>query len=53
MAKYLHPPLTSVGQPIDQVGQHVVELLLKQLNNEPILQKGISLKPRLVVRESS
>jgi DNA-binding LacI/PurR family transcriptional regulator len=53
MTQYLHPPLTTVEQPIRQVGQHVVDLLLKQLNNEPIPQKGILLKPRLIVRESS
>jgi DNA-binding LacI/PurR family transcriptional regulator len=52
-ARYLHPPLTTVEQPIQQAGQQVVELLLKQLNNEPISQKGILLKPRLVIRESS
>lgn len=53
MARYLHPPLTTVNQPIRQVSQQVIDLLLKQLNNEPISQKGILLEPRLVVRESS
>jgi DNA-binding LacI/PurR family transcriptional regulator len=53
MARYLHPPLTTVDQPIRQVGEHLVDLLLKQLNNEPIPQKGILLRPRLVVRESA
>jgi DNA-binding LacI/PurR family transcriptional regulator len=53
MARYLHPALTTVSQPIDEVGKHVVDLLLKQLNNEPIPEKGVLLKPRLVVRESA
>lgn len=53
VARYLYPPLTSVNQPIDVVGERVVELLLQQIQGEPIEQKGILLKPELVVRESS
>jgi DNA-binding LacI/PurR family transcriptional regulator len=53
MARYLHPPLTTVDQPIRQVGQYVIDLLLKQLTGEPIPQKRLLLKPKLVIRESS
>ncbi|MDJ0752372.1 MAG: LacI family DNA-binding transcriptional regulator [Ardenticatenaceae bacterium] len=53
MSEFLHPPLTTVRQPITAVGQAVVDLLLKQINNQSIEQKGILLKPRLVVRRSS
>lgn len=53
LAEFLHPPLTSVRQPILQVGQKVVELLLKQINGEEIAEKGILLKPELIVRQSS
>lgn len=53
VATHLHPPLTTVSQPIDQVSQYVVDLLLKQLNREPIPEMGISLQPSLVIRESS
>lgn len=53
MAEFLHPPLTSVRQPIPEVGQYMVELLLEQINGEPVAQKGILLKPELVVRASS
>jgi LacI family transcriptional regulator len=53
IAKFLYPPLTSVNQPIDVIGEVVVKLLLQQIHGEPILEKGILLKPELVIRESS
>ncbi len=53
MAEFLHPPLTSVRQPIPQVGEHVVNLLLQQINGEPIAKKGVVLSPELMIRASS
>jgi DNA-binding LacI/PurR family transcriptional regulator len=53
VAEYLRPPLTTISQPIYQVGQLVVDLLLKQIHGKPIQQNGILLKPELVIRESS
>jgi DNA-binding LacI/PurR family transcriptional regulator len=53
MAEFLHPPLTSVRQPIAAVGQQVIELLLNQINGDEIVEKGILLAPELIVRESS
>jgi DNA-binding LacI/PurR family transcriptional regulator len=53
MSAHLHPPLTTVRQPIHQVGRLIVDLLLKQINGEPVAQKGIMLSPELVIRKSS
>lgn len=53
MAEFLHPALTTVRQPIPQVGQTAVDLLLRQIDGKPIAEKGILLKPELVVRQSS
>ena len=53
MAEFLHPPLTSVRQPIPQVGEHVVDLLLKQIIGDEIAEKGILLSPELIIRASS
>jgi DNA-binding LacI/PurR family transcriptional regulator len=53
MAEFLHPPLTSVRQPIAQVGEDVVDLLLKQINGQEIAEKGILLSPELIIRASS
>lgn len=52
LAQFLHPPLTSVRQPIDNVGRELVGLLLGALQGdapgEPIL-----LSPELIIRDSS
>ena len=53
MAAFLHPPLTTVRQPIADVGRRVIDLLLKQIDNEPIDQKGHLLEPNLIIRESA
>lgn len=53
LAQFLHPPLTSVRQPIPAVGQHVANLLLKQINEDPVAEMGILLKPELIIRASS
>ena len=53
MAAVLHPPLTSVKQPIAEVGRRVIDLLLKQINKQPIEEKGILLEPQVIVRQSS
>jgi DNA-binding LacI/PurR family transcriptional regulator len=53
MAKFLHPPLTSVRQPITQVGQEVARLLMAQIGGDPVSTNQVLLKPTLVRRESS
>jgi len=53
MTEFLYPPLTTVQQPIQQAGQWVIEMLFRQINGEPIAQKGILLEPELLIRESS
>jgi DNA-binding LacI/PurR family transcriptional regulator len=53
MSKFLHPSLTTVRQPIGDVGRYIVELLLRLVNDEPIETRGTLLKPTLIVRESS
>lgn len=53
IAQYLHPSLTTVKQPIQQVGEQIVALLLKQIAGKEISQKHIMLKPELIIRDSS
>jgi len=53
IAPFLHPPLTSVQQPITAVGEQIVRMLLRQLRGESALDHGILLEPTLVVRRSS
>lgn len=53
MAEYLTPALTSVRQPIWDVGQQVIELLVNSLEQETLAETQVILKPELVVRQSS
>ena len=53
LAQFLHPPLTSVRQPIAAVGRHLVAQLLAQIRNEAPDVQGVLLEPELVVRQSS
>ncbi len=53
VAEFLHPPLTSVRQPIADVGREIVRLLLEQMTREPFPSEGVLLEPRLIVRQSS
>jgi DNA-binding LacI/PurR family transcriptional regulator len=52
LAQFLHPPLTSVRQPISEVGREVVRLLLGHIRRQEPGQ-GTLLNPGLVIRESS
>jgi DNA-binding LacI/PurR family transcriptional regulator len=53
MVQYLTPPLTSVRQPIWEVGQHVLSMLVGMLHGEPLVDQHILLTPQLIVRASS
>jgi LacI family transcriptional regulator len=53
LAEHCHPPLTTVHQPIYQIGEMVCEMLIKQIRAEPLEQEQIILQPSLVVRQSS
>ncbi|WP_420631006.1 LacI family DNA-binding transcriptional regulator [Candidatus Leptofilum sp.] len=53
MSEFLFPALTTVEQPIQEAGSAVIEMLLKQINNQPLLEKQVLLKPQLIIRQSS
>jgi DNA-binding LacI/PurR family transcriptional regulator len=54
LIQYLNPPLTSVRQPIWQVGQLVIDMLLSVLNDADSVQPQCALlPPELIVRSSS
>ena len=53
MAQYLHPPLTTLRQPIAEVGQRVVNMLLKLIRGGELAERKVLLPPTLIVRESS
>jgi LacI family transcriptional regulator, repressor for deo operon, udp, cdd, tsx, nupC, and nupG len=47
------PPLTTVRQPIDPMGQTAVALLVSQLSGEPVATDEMLFEPELVVRGST
>lgn len=53
MAQYLSPPLTTIRQPIQQVGRKCIEILIALLNNNDSVERQIVLSPELIVRESA
>jgi DNA-binding LacI/PurR family transcriptional regulator len=53
LIQYLAPPLTSVRQPIWEVGQRVIALLVSVLEGQRLEESQVLLPPTLVVRDSS
>jgi LacI family transcriptional regulator len=53
MAKLAHPPLTTVQQPIYQIGRKICWMLLTLLKGELLDEPHVLLKPNIVVREST
>ena len=52
-AEYSHPPLTTLFQPVYQIGAKVCEMLIQIIRGEPLEESQITLKPELIIRESS
>ncbi|PZT54768.1 LacI family DNA-binding transcriptional regulator [Paenibacillus silvae] len=57
LASVTNPPLTTVAQPIEDLGRHAVDLLIAELKgglqDEQTAAQKIVLKPELVVRDSA
>jgi DNA-binding LacI/PurR family transcriptional regulator len=53
MIKYLSPSLTSVSQPIKEVGKKAISILINILNETPVENAHFLIKPELHIRESS
>jgi DNA-binding LacI/PurR family transcriptional regulator len=51
--EYLRPPLTSVRQPIAQVAERMVEMLIRLVRGEQPHPAQVLLKPQLIVRDST
>jgi LacI family transcriptional regulator len=53
MAEHAHPPLTTLHQPLQMIGQMACQMLIKIIRQEPLPERQILLQPTLVVRKSS
>jgi LacI family transcriptional regulator len=52
-ASLAQPPLTTVAQPVREIGERAVELLVGRVVGERTRPSVVRLKPRLVVRQST
>lgn len=55
MFKFCHPPITAVAQPIEEMGERAVELLLARIKKDkayPSMEKKVFLETELIVRRS-
>jgi len=52
-ARYTDPPLTTVAQPMREIGEGTVRLLLQILNGQTAPPESITLPHRLIVRSST
>jgi LacI family transcriptional regulator len=53
LAAHAHPPLTTVRQPIYEIGRRICHMLIRLLENEPLEDRHVLLEPELVIRASS
>lgn len=53
MAEHSHPTLTTVNQPIYQIGASMCEILIGQIRGELDAPAQVLLKPTLIVRQST
>jgi LacI family transcriptional regulator len=52
MARHLRPQLTTVRQPIQEIGATAFEVLYSMISNAEPTQRDIMLPTRLIARES-
>lgn len=53
LAQYLRPPLTTLRQPIWEIGQQVISMLIQLIQGEEPAERQVLLPARLIVRASS
>ncbi|MEZ4669448.1 MAG: LacI family DNA-binding transcriptional regulator [Anaerolineae bacterium] len=53
VASYTIPPLTTVAQPIVEMGEEAVDLLFRQIENPHLPNEKAVLQPHLVIRSST
>ncbi|WP_027417613.1 substrate-binding domain-containing protein [Aneurinibacillus terranovensis] len=53
LAKSVEPPLTTVSQPIRDMGHQVVDLLIQRIEGVCTMKRRVVLLPELVLRSST
>jgi LacI family transcriptional regulator len=53
LASHVIPRLTTIAQPVEQIGQKATELLMRQIQSPQTLPETVKLDTHLVIREST
>ncbi|MFD0681046.1 MULTISPECIES: LacI family DNA-binding transcriptional regulator [unclassified Paenibacillus] len=53
LATMIDPSLTTVAQPIQEIGRQAVDLLIQEIRNEKSIKQRAVLLPELIIRQSS
>jgi LacI family transcriptional regulator len=53
LAEHSHPTLTTVRQPIYDIGRQICDMLIRLIQGEKVAERHVLLQPELIVRESS
>ncbi len=53
LAEHAHPSLTTLHQPIYDIGRQICDMLIRLIQGEELARRHVLLKPELIVRESS
>jgi LacI family transcriptional regulator len=53
LAEHSHPSLTTVHQPIYDIGLRICDMLIRLIRGEELIERHVLLQPELIVRESS
>jgi LacI family transcriptional regulator len=52
-SEHSHPPLTTLYQPVYEIGRQVCEMLVQLIEGENLTQTQLLLQPRLIIRQST
>ena len=53
IAQHAKPSLTTIRQPIYEIGKRLTDMLIKIIQQESLEENGILLEPELIIRDSS
>ncbi len=53
LAAHTDPPLTTVRQPIYEIGRRAFDMLIRVIRREPLPEPYVLIRPKLIVREST
>ncbi|HFD4466717.1 TPA: substrate-binding domain-containing protein, partial [Klebsiella pneumoniae] len=53
LARYMTPPLTTIHQPKDELGELAIDVLIHRMADPQQIQQRVQLTPELVVRGSA